>query len=85
MKLWAAEWRSVNRLDGDTRHWIYGGDVVPRLFRTRAECREFIEAEFGYIRDREDLRREPHGWRMPRAVMVVVSVRAATSDRKEPR
>lgn len=45
---------------------------VPRLFHTRRECRAFIEEKYGYIRTREDLRRPPFNWRMPRAVKVTV-------------
>lgn len=44
----------------------------PQLFRTRRECRAWIEEHHGYIRTREDLRRPPHNWRMPRAVKVDV-------------
>lgn len=69
--LWAAEWNSKNYLDGDNRHIIYR-DLLPALFRTRRECREFINDRYGYIRDRDDLRREPYGWRLPRAIKVKV-------------
>lgn len=72
MRLWAVEWHSRNRLDGDVRRlqWAPHRPCWPQLFRTRRECREFIEQEYGYIRHRPDLRAEPHGWRMPRAVRV---------------
>ena len=50
----------------------------PQLFRTRRECRAWIEEHHGYIRSRDDLKRM--GWRMPRAVMV--SIVKATEDRK---
>lgn len=43
-------------------------------FRTRRECRVWIEREYGYIRKRPDLRRPPHEWRVPRAVRVTVTV-----------
>jgi hypothetical protein len=68
---WAAEVVSVNRLDGRRSHLAHEG-LVPRLFPTRAECRAFIDARYGYIRDRPDLQREPHGWRVPRAILVRV-------------
>lgn len=45
---------------------------VPALFATKREAMEWIEQEFGYIRHREDLRRPPHNWRMPKAVRVWV-------------
>ena len=68
---WAAEWRHVNRPDGDTSHLLHE-DLFPKLFKTRRECRAWIEEKFGYIRDRPDLRAEPHGWRMPRPVLITV-------------
>ena len=40
----------------------------PQLFRTRRECRAWIEEHHGYLRERDDLKRM--GIRMPRAVMV---------------
>ncbi len=73
MSLWAAKWRSENQLDGRTERlilWHRGTPLAP--FRTRAECRAWIKAHYGYIAEREDLRREPHGWRLPIAVRVSV-------------
>ena len=54
----------------------------PQLFRTRRECREWIEEHHGYIRERPDLRAAPHHWRVPRAVMV--SIVKASDDRRAP-
>lgn len=74
-RLWAPEWHSVNRLDGDTRYLMWRpapGGPLPALFRTRRECRAYIEATLGYIRERPDLRAEPHGWCMPQPVRVTV-------------
>ena len=51
----------------------------PQLFRTRRECRAWIEEHHGYIRNRPDLKAAPHYWRMPRAVMV--SIVKANPDR----
>jgi hypothetical protein len=50
----------------------------PQLFRTRRECRDYIEKHHGYLRQRPDLHRM--GIRMPRAVMV--SIVKATVDRR---
>lgn len=50
----------------------------PQLFRSRRECREYIEKHHGYLRQRPDLYRI--GIRMPRAVMV--SIVKAEPDRK---
>jgi hypothetical protein len=84
---WAAEWRSVNRLDGDTRHLIHDTDHrechaqhFPLLFHTRREARAFIEEKFGYIRERPDLRSEPHGWRVPQPVLVQVLPTSAIEE-----
>jgi len=76
--LWAGQWYSRNRLDGVTRH-ILCENCLPVLFRTRRACREFIKDKYGYIKDREDLRTEPHGWRLPRAVKVKIEVLAPIS------
>ena len=71
VNLWAAEWNSRNKLDGVSRHIIYD-KCLPKLFRTRESCRIWIDRNYGYIRDRKDLRAEPHGWRIPNAVKVRV-------------
>lgn len=71
--LWAAEWHSRNLLDGKRTHIICDEDCLPKLFRTRAACCYWIEANYGYIKVRPDLRDEPHGWRMP--VPIKVSLR----------
>ena len=69
---WAAKWRSVcpAALPGDGL--LGEGDGV-KTFRTRRECREWIEREYGYIKTRQDLRATPFGWRLPRAVRVKVT------------
>jgi hypothetical protein len=76
---WAAQWHSVNRLDGDRTHIIHV-NLYPAFFQTRQEARDFIETNFGYIRDRPDLQAEPHGWKMPKPILVVVQ--PATADRR---
>lgn len=73
---WAVKWRSRNRLDGITEHFMWAG-TVPLLFLTRREARDYIRNLYGYIKDRPDLRAEPHGWRLPRAVKVHVHLREA--------
>ena len=70
--LWAAEWHSKNNLDGITRY-IMNENCLPKLFRTRRACREWITRDCGYIKYRKDLRAEPHGWRLPKAVKVMVN------------
>jgi hypothetical protein len=55
-----------------SEHIIRGKDCLPRLFKTRREAREFAETEYGYIRTRPDLQREPHGWTVPKSIKVDV-------------
>ena len=71
MTIWAALWRSKNRRDGITKHFLYV-DCLPALFKTRRECREFIEEKYGYISTRPDLQEEPHGWQKPTPVKVKI-------------
>lgn len=72
---WAVRWHSHNRLDGVTEHWMWE-DLRPLLFCTRREARAYIQSKYGYINVRPDLRAEPHGWRLPRAVRVRVVLEA---------
>lgn len=80
---WGAEWYSKNLLDGETRHVIWeatgggpsGPVAQPVIFRTRDEARQYVKDRYGYIRTRQDLRREPHGWRVPRVVRIEVTAR----------
>ena len=76
-KCWAVLHRSDNLLDG-YREWIGGeanGTTRAHLFPTRDAARKYITEHYGYLASRPDLRREPHGWMMPRAVRVEVSIR----------
>jgi hypothetical protein len=66
---WGALWRSRDRLDGVVEHLIYRDDL-PILFQTQREARDWISANYGYIRHRKDLLAEPRGWRVPRVVRV---------------
>lgn len=81
MRAWAVEWHSVNRLDGDMRYLYWPeGPQHWQLFPTRRECRAYIEKHCGYYR-RPDLRAEPHGWRMPRAIRVTVQPATPSSKK----
>ena len=83
---WGVLWRECNRLDGKRERLIgrYGwGEPEPAthlaghkvgFFESRQKAREFIKREFGYIASRPDLRREPHGWKMPQALKVAVTI-----------
>jgi uncharacterized C2H2 Zn-finger protein len=70
---WAIRRRSVNTLDGD-RSWLECTETGPLLFKTRRAAANDIERRHGYLRNRADLRAEPHGWRMPRPVRVRIMV-----------
>jgi hypothetical protein len=74
---WAVQWRSRNRLDGASEYfmWEYSH---PLLFITRREARAYIQSKYGYISTRPDLRAEPYGWRLPRAVKVSVLLKKAS-------
>lgn len=71
MVAWVAQWESRNKLDGLRRFFIGSGWT---LFRTHAQCRDYIKEHYGYIAKRPDLRREPHGWKMPKPVKVTVKL-----------
>jgi len=61
---WGAKWR-----DRELTHLCFE-DRLPKLFRTRAEARKWIEEKYGYIRTRPDLRTAPHWWKTPIAIKV---------------
>ena len=44
------------------------------LFPTRQAARDFNKAQYGYIKERGDLRAEPHGWKMPQVVKAKLSL-----------
>lgn len=86
MTAWAIRWRSENRLDGKTERLVgrfcRGASPVPdavsgytkAVFKTRQQARKFLRDNYGYIRFRKDLQAEPHGWKPPKVVKVVVTV-----------
>jgi hypothetical protein len=74
----AVVWRSRNTLDGYHEHFVTTSRACVDLYRTRKEAREAAEATFGYIRDRPDLKAEPHGWMMPVVRRVIVTVKIVT-------
>lgn len=70
---WAALWRSDNELDGKREHIMFD-QLMPKLFHTRQQARDWIAERYGYIKERPDLRGEPHGWKMPVPVRVKVQL-----------
>jgi len=80
---WGILWRSESQLDGKDEHligtWPYGAPIQYQgyntaVFRTRDDARKFLQEHYGFIKNRPDLRKEPHGWKMPKIVKVDVSV-----------
>lgn len=69
---WAAKWRSKSSIDGVQEHFVSDYDKGTYFFRSRSQAREFIEENYGYIKERPDLRKEPHGWKMPVPVKVKI-------------
>jgi hypothetical protein len=83
---WAILWRNKAQADKIPvfvgRHFFgalecpeYLAGYAQLAFGTRAQARAFIAEKFSYIRSRPDLQRLPHGWKMPVAVKVNVSLR----------
>lgn len=68
--IWVLVWRSENSLDGKCRYIM----AAEGLFDTRAKARKHADENYGYIRERPDLRKEPHGWRMPLPVRAILSI-----------
>jgi hypothetical protein len=78
---WGALWHSVNKLDGHSRYFIRrASDNEIALFRTRNAAREWIKLNYGYILQRPDLRREPHGWKYPKAVKVKITLAEVANE-----
>ena len=79
--MWAAKWRSRG-CEGDRWHLCWRTDSgAPALFRTRKQCRAWIETAYGYIRKRKDLRKPPHRWSVPVPCRVAIE----EIERKEAR
>ena len=67
---WAAVWFSRSKRHGTERYLLRGVEGNVLTFRTRALARKYIAGAYAYIARRSDLRGEPYGWRLPRAVRV---------------
>ncbi len=77
---WALKWYSKNKLDGVTERLMmhmgfYGKEIA--IFKTRREAREFLKEKYSYIGKRSDLRKEPHGWTVPKVVKVKLTMTLA--------
>ena len=72
IKKWGILFHSDNKLDGERLHFV--SEVIgPKLFQTRVAARAYRAERFGYIKDRKDLQKEPHGWKWPKVVKLKVS------------
>jgi len=74
---WALKYYSKCKLDGVREYLLmnqtfYGKNVA--IFKTRQQARDFRDEYYGYIRDRPDLKAEPHGWTVPKVVKVVLTM-----------
>lgn len=81
LERWAAIWRSYNILDGLREHpcFEYGNPV---LFLSRTAAERWIKDTHGYIAGRSDLKKAPHGWKMPKAERVIVTIKRLRSAEK---
>ena len=68
---WAVKWSSKNKLYGYQEHFMYDR-CCPLLFTSRAAAKTYVNDVWGYLRNRPELRKEPHGWRMPKPIKVRV-------------
>jgi hypothetical protein len=77
---WALEWHADSDLDGCEKwlmvmnRWKEDGSRRITLFETRKEAREYRDAQYGYIKDRPDLKAQPHAWKLPSVVRVRMTV-----------
>lgn len=73
---WGILIRARNKLDGYTEHLMYE-NTKPVIFKTRREAQIFAKERFGYVKNRPDLKAEPHGWLPPKVLKVELEFRVA--------
>jgi hypothetical protein len=66
--------------DHDHKVWDSLKNGHLKVFRTRRLAAEAREYYYGYIRERSDLKNEPHGWFLP--YIVPIKIEATELDRK---
>jgi hypothetical protein len=71
---WAILWQSSTNLMGIDAISCGTSQTNIMIFHTRHEARKEIWIRFGYIKDRPDLKSEPHGWKMPKPVRIKLTV-----------
>jgi hypothetical protein len=76
---WGVLWRTGKESIDGPHEYIVGDFPRPtHCFLSRREARAFIKEKWGYIAARPDLRKAPHGWRVPTPVRVRITVEIAT-------
>lgn len=70
---WGLRDYSKNERDGERVHLLWSKGR-PLFFNTREEARAYNREHYGYIRNRPDLQREPHGWTVPKVVKVIQTI-----------
>lgn len=76
---WAVLWRYSNE---DQKSYLICQKGGPILFASRDDARKWIKRQYGYIAEREDLRKHPHHWLMPAAVRAHVTYEVITAGAK---
>jgi len=71
-KIWGVLWIQKGSIDGDCESLVYK-DCKPVMFSTKRECKKFIDETYKFITARKDLRRYPHGWRLPKPVKLRIN------------
>lgn len=74
---WGLIWQSKNKLDGVNCHPVVDEYHGKPFHFTRRAAMEFREKHYGYLRDRRDLKSEPHGWKMPRVARIKITYEEA--------
>ena len=74
---WGIKWVSDPPLDGHKEYIIGGAFGEQAAFATRREARAYRDKRYGYIREREDLKRPPHCWKLPQVVRIKMTVELA--------
>lgn len=71
--LWGIIRITKGGIDGDTERLMYSNYRDGWLiFRTKRECKEYIDEHWSYMKTRRDLRVYPHGWRLPKPVKIEI-------------
>lgn len=71
--LWGIVHVTKGGIDGDTERLMYSN---PRdgwlIFRTKRECKAYIDNYWSYYKTSKDLRAYPYGYRLPKPVKIEI-------------